>query len=260
MTGVTGAWYSGFGWSGFVGWGVILLLCIPLVAGETLKNPIPNYTSKDISETSLHPFLSPYAHLSLPGFLALGLVLPRVVPHLGGYCALGSLAEALTWGIPAVSAVAGFNSQALYQHILYWFGYRPNTMKRSNLQPPSPTPTSMELGILGHTLVYLSLFVFALLLLYLIKLITTGTPNAPERNSTLSQNIVIHKVDNSCADQGLDITLAYAQSFFTALPEDFNTSPKKINYVANQLEGPLRRWFAEVFQNEPEILLIMMCL
>ena len=87
-----------------------------------IKIPIPDYTSEDISETSLHPFLSPYAHLSIPGFLALDLVLPRVVPHLGGYCALGSLAEALTWGIPAVSAVAGFNSQALYQHILYWFG------------------------------------------------------------------------------------------------------------------------------------------
>ena len=127
LIGVTGAWYSGFGWSGLVGWGVILLLSIPLVAGETLKNPIPDYTSEDISETSLHPFLSPYAHLFIPGFLALGLVLPCVVPHLGGYCALGSLAEALTWGIPAVSAVAGFNSQALYQHILYWFGYRPYT-------------------------------------------------------------------------------------------------------------------------------------
>ena len=125
LIGVTSAWYSGFGWSGFVGWGVILLLCAPLVAGETLKNPIPDHASEDTSEISLHPFLSPYAHLSIPGFLALGLVLPRVVPHLGGYRALGSLAEALTWGVPAVSAVAGFNSQALYQHILYWFGYRP---------------------------------------------------------------------------------------------------------------------------------------
>ena len=48
------------------------------------------------------------------------------MPHLGGYSALGSLSESLTRGIPAVSAVAGFNSQALYQHILSWFGYRPN--------------------------------------------------------------------------------------------------------------------------------------
>lgn len=125
LTGVTGAWCSEFGWSGLIGWGVILLLCIPLVAGETLNNPIPDHSSEDTSEIPLHPFLSPYAHLSIPGFLALGLVLPRVVPHLGGYRALGSLVEALTWGVPAVSAVAGFNSQALYDHLLYWFGYKP---------------------------------------------------------------------------------------------------------------------------------------
>jgi hypothetical protein len=113
----------------------------------------------------------------------------------------------------------------------------------------------MEIGFLGHTLVYLSLFAVALLLLYMIKSVINGNRDPPETNSTLSQNIVIHKVENSCADQGLDITLAYAQSFFIAHPEDYDTSPKKVNYVANQLEGHLRKWFAEVVQKEPDILL-----
>ena len=103
------------------------------MAGKTLKNPIPDHTSEDTSEMSQHPFLSPYAHFSIPSFLALSLVIPCVVPQLGSYCVLGSLAEALKWGIISVSIVVRFNSQALYQHIFFWFGDRPYTMKSSNL-------------------------------------------------------------------------------------------------------------------------------
>lgn len=154
-----------------------MLQCIPLVAAQTFNNPILDNNDEVPSETMLHPFLSPYAHLSIPGFLVLGLVLPCVVPHLGGYCALGSLVEALTWGLPALSAVSGFDSSFLYQNVLIWLGHKPYTMKGSTDQPLAVKTSLIDTELTGQIVISLLLFIISLFCLYIIKsFITKDSP------------------------------------------------------------------------------------
>ena len=183
----------------------------------------------------------PFSYVFVPCYLVFLLVLSNFLPYLGSYRLWGHLVSYILQGIPLILGLTGYGPRSA----IYQIG---STIH--SITYPDKIIRSLRVNWYENALYLTVIAILCFIAIFTYFCLKNNNP----QSQPITQKFIFNNIKTSDLDcDELAVTITLANSQFEVDTKTFNTDQKKINYVINQLRGPLRIWAAKQLHLNPAV-------